>query len=98
MARTQTMVQLSDELLALLDRSAASHGASRSALIRKLLWQALEEDRERQIGETIAEGYRRIPQGIPDGWGELSEAAEHANRETMRSLDAEERAAGFDPW
>ncbi|MGI8660946.1 MAG: ribbon-helix-helix protein, CopG family [Thermoleophilaceae bacterium] len=98
MARTQTMVQLSDELLQVLDRSAASRGASRSALIRKLLWQALEEDRERQIGETIAEGYRRTPQGVPDEWGDLSEAAEHANRETMRSLAAEERAAGFDPW
>jgi hypothetical protein len=92
------MVQLSDELLEMLDRAAASRGASRSALIRNLLWEALEEDRERQIGEAIAEGYRRIPQEAPDGWGDLAKAAEHANRETMRRLDAEERAAGFDPW
>jgi len=92
------MVQLSDDLLEVLDRVAVTRGASRSALVRELLWQALEEDRERQIGESIAAGYRRIPQGTPDEWGDLARAAEHANRETMRRLDAEERAAGFDPW
>ncbi len=98
MARTQTMVQLSDELLEVLDRAAVNRGASRSALIRNLLWQALEEDSERQIGEAIAEGYRRIPQDTPDGWGDLASAAEHTNAETMRRLDAEEHAAGFAPW
>lgn len=98
MARTQTMVQLSDELLETLDREAAARGASRSALIRDLLFAALAEDRERQIGEAIAEGYRRIPQGTPDEWGDLSAAAEDANRETMQRLDAEERAAGFELW
>jgi len=92
------MVQLSDQLLEVLDQAAANRGASRSALIRHLLWQALANDRERQIGEAIAEGYRRIPQGAPDEWGDLETAAEHANRETLRRLDAEEHAAGFDPW
>lgn len=92
------MVQLSDELLETLDRVAAGRGASRSALIRELLSAALADDRERQIGEAIAEGYRRIPQGTPDEWGDLSAAADHANAETGRRLDAEERAAGFDPW
>jgi predicted transcriptional regulator len=92
------MVQLSDELLETLDRVAAGRGASRSALIRELLSAALADDRERQIGEAIAAGYRRIPQGTPDEWGDLSAAADHASRETALRLDAEERAAGFDPW
>lgn len=61
MARTQTMVQLSDELLEVLDRVAAARGASRSALVRELLWEALSEDRDRRIGELIADGYRRAP-------------------------------------
>ncbi len=98
MARTQTMVQLSEDLVGALDRAAVARNSSRSALIRDLLWEALSHDREREIGEQIAEGYRRIPQGEPDEWGDLSDAAEHSHRETLRRLDAEERAAGHDPW
>ena len=60
--------------------------------------RTLEDDRERRIGEAIAEGYRRIAQDTSDEWGDLAAAAEHANRETLRRLDAEEHAAGFDPW
>lgn len=92
------MVQLSDELLETLDRLAAARGASRSALIRQLLEEALADDRERRIGEAIAEGYRRIPQGATDEWGDLAAANRRSNREMMQRLDAEERAAGFDPW
>ncbi len=92
------MVQLSDELLATLDQAAVSRGASRSALIRELLWEALAEDREREIGERIAKGYRRIPQGARDEWQDLAEANRRSNREMLERLDAEERAAGFDPW
>lgn len=77
---------------------AAARGASRSALIRQLLGEALADDRERRIGEAIAEGYRRIPQGATDEWGDVAAAADHANLETARRLDAEERAAGFEPW
>ncbi|MGI8750043.1 MAG: ribbon-helix-helix protein, CopG family [Thermoleophilaceae bacterium] len=98
MARTQTMVQLSEELVGALDRAAVARNSSRSALIRELLWEALGRDREREIGAQIAEGYRRIPQGEPDEWGDLSGAADHSHRETLRRLDAEERAAGYDPW
>jgi predicted transcriptional regulator len=97
-ARTQTLVQLSDELLDVLDRVAAARGTSRSALVRELLWEALDDDRDRRIGELIADGYRRMPQGIPDAWGELGSSAEHGDPETLRRLDAEERTAGFTPW
>jgi hypothetical protein len=92
------MVQLSDELVEALDRAATTRGASRSALIRTLLWDGLRDDTERALGERIAEGYRRIPQVEPDEWGDLAAASDHSNRETLRRLDAEERAAGHDPW
>lgn len=92
------MVQLSEELVGALDRAAAARNSSRSALVRELLWTALSHDREREIGEMIAAGYRRTPQGEPDEWGDLSATAEHSHRETLRRLDAEERAAGYEPW
>jgi len=92
------MVQLSEQLVEALDRAAADRNRSRSALIRELLWEALSEDTEREIGEQIADGYRRIPQGKPDEWGDLSAASELAHRRVLRRLDTEERAAGYDPW
>ena len=58
----------------------------------------VQQDRERQIGEAIAEGYRQIAQGAPDEWGDLSEHNRRSNREMLKRLDAEDRAAGFDPW
>ena len=92
------MVQLSDVLLEALDRAAPSRGASRSALIRELLWTGLQDDHERDVGERIADGYRRVPQAEIDEWGDLAAAAEHSNRDTLQRLDAEERAAGHGPW
>lgn len=98
MARTQTMVQLSDELLETLDRAAQRRGGSRSALIRELLWQGLAEDRQALIGERIAAGYRRVPAAEPDEWGELGAGADASTEELLRRLDAEERRHGHEPW
>jgi predicted transcriptional regulator len=98
MARTQTMVQLSDELLAELDAEAAERGVSRSAVIRDALEEHLEKRRQDVIGLAIAEGYRRIPPGEPDEWGDLEHLADISHREMSQRLDEEERAAGFDPW
>jgi metal-responsive CopG/Arc/MetJ family transcriptional regulator len=92
------MVQLSHDLLETLDRAAATRGESRSALIRELLWEGLRDERERELGERIAEGYRQIPQAEPDEWGELAAGAEHSNLDTLWRLEAEERASGHDPW
>jgi metal-responsive CopG/Arc/MetJ family transcriptional regulator len=61
-ARKQTLVQLSEELLALLDREAARRHVSRSALIREAIEQHLDAERRAEIGRQIAEGYRRIPE------------------------------------
>jgi len=78
MARRQTLVQLSDELLALLDERAARTGRSRSELIRAAVERELAADRAAAIDAAIVEGYRRIPQE-PDPWAEL------AARESIRA-------------
>ena len=63
MARTQTLVQLSDELLAELDARAAREGRSRSELIRRALVDYLAGDRQAEIDRQIVEGYTEHPQG-----------------------------------
>lgn len=91
------MVQLNEELLALLDREAARRGTSRSALIRTAVAAFLHDEREAEIDRQILEGYRRIPPATPDAWGEpRADGAETAVM--LERLDAEERAAGFGPW
>jgi len=98
MARTQTMVQLTDELLTKLDTEAAERGMSRSAVIREAIETHIVEREHDAIGEAIAEGYRRIPPGTPDEWGDLELMADVSTREGLQRLDQEEREAGFDPW
>ncbi len=61
MARTQTIVQLSDELLAELDARRASEGRSRSDLIREAIEAYLADDRAATIDRAIVDGYTRIP-------------------------------------
>jgi hypothetical protein len=55
------------------------------------------EDDHRRVGEEIAEGYRRIPQLVPDDWGDFEELADRLEEDTMRRLDAEERAPSVKP-
>jgi predicted transcriptional regulator len=98
MARTQTMVQLTDDLVDLLDQEAARRGASRSAVIRDILESALAEHREAELGRRIAEGYRRIPPGTPDEWGSLDDMSDHATADLLARLDREEAEAGLEPW
>lgn len=92
------MVQLTDELVESLDRTAARRGVSRSALIRELVSDGLRQVNADAVGEQIAEGYRRIPQTQPDEWGDLAVANDIATEELAQRLDAEERAAGHEPW
>lgn len=61
MARAQTLVQLSDELLDQLDRHRERDGRSRSALIREAIERYLASDREAEIDRLIVEGYERTP-------------------------------------
>jgi metal-responsive CopG/Arc/MetJ family transcriptional regulator len=62
MARTQTLVQLTDDLLRLLDERAARERRSRSTLIREAIEQYLHDEREAELVRQHIEGYRRIPQ------------------------------------
>lgn len=61
-ARTQTLVQLSDDLLAQLDARMVREGRSRSELIREALTVYLGADREAEIDRQIVEAYTRQPQ------------------------------------
>jgi metal-responsive CopG/Arc/MetJ family transcriptional regulator len=62
MARKQSLVQLSDALLSLLDERAVRSGRSRSALIREAIEQYLAADTEATIDQAIVSGYEAVPQ------------------------------------
>lgn len=83
MARCQTLVQLNQELLALLDRRSAREGVSRSAVIRHAVAAYLEVDREAEIDRQIIEGYTRMPQTDDD---DLDEWSENRRRESWDDL------------
>lgn len=73
MMRTQTLVQLSDELVSLLDQRAASRGISRSQLIREAVEAHLRVDHEAEISRRIVEGYTAVPDDRElDRWAEAS--------------------------
>jgi predicted transcriptional regulator len=101
MTRTQTMVQLTDDLIELLDQRAARTKDSRSALIREAVEKFLAADRDGLIDRQIIEGYTRMPQGGEhdvDEWGNLARQATVLAADQMRQLNEEEREAGFEPW
>jgi len=63
MSSTQVAVRFGDELLRDLDWLVV-HGdyGNRAEAIRAALAQVIDVERRREIGEQIAEGYRRIPE------------------------------------
>ena len=94
-ARTQTLVQLNEELLELLDRGAAARGVSRSALIRELVREGLGAERSRVLDEQMARGYGDAPQaGARDEWGDLDRFTEVNARRNLAALAEEES----EPW
>jgi hypothetical protein len=98
MARIQTLVQLTDDLLAALDEEAAARGISRSALLREIVEGHLETRRADHVSRSIVDGYRELPPATPDGWGDLDAVADRSRHELEDRLAAEERAQGFEPW
>ncbi len=94
--RAQTLVQLSDDLLELLDRRASARGVSRSALIRDLLLEGLASDRSSEISRRIADGYRRVPQETArDAWGDLDAWTATNARRNLAERAAEEGDQGW---
>jgi metal-responsive CopG/Arc/MetJ family transcriptional regulator len=61
MARTQTLVQLSDELVERLDAYRAREGRSRSEVVREAIERYLESDREAEIDRLMVDAYTRRP-------------------------------------
>ena len=67
-ARTQTLVQLTPDLIEALDEYRERTGASsRSEVIREAIARLLAEDREALIDRQIVEAYTRRPQ--EEIWG-----------------------------
>ncbi|MBW3575014.1 MAG: ribbon-helix-helix domain-containing protein [Actinobacteria bacterium] len=97
-SRTQTLVQLSDTLLAMLDQRAARRGVSRSQLIREAVEAHLADDLEAEISRRILAGYEAVPQSTLDEWGDPSGVAAATARDLHRRLDAEEAEAGQPGW
>lgn len=96
--RKQTLVQLSDDLIASLDAEAQRLGSSRSAVIREAVERYFADGIEASIDRAIVEGYTRLPPGTPDGWGDLEAQADRAAAEVGARLDAEEAEDGAEPW
>lgn len=73
--RTQTLVQLNDELITALDQKRAHTGQSRSYLIREALQRYLQRDvDEAEIDRQIVEAYTEYPQ-TEEEWGPWTDAA-----------------------
>jgi metal-responsive CopG/Arc/MetJ family transcriptional regulator len=88
-ARKQVLVQLSDELVASLDRRARQRAVSRSQLIREAVEQLVAD--ELAAERAYVESYTRFPQ-------EDDPEADIATILTSRDMDEEEREAGFESW
>lgn len=65
--RTETLVQLDDRLLALLDQEAQRRGVSRSALIRAAIEHYLYDEVQSALDRALVAGYRRAPPREPTG-------------------------------
>jgi len=90
--RTQTLVQLTDELREQLDRRATRDGVSRSRLIRDLLEQALAEERAGGHDRELIAAYSRVPQAdARDAWGDLDAWTAANTRRNLAALEDEER-------
>jgi hypothetical protein len=98
MARSQTMVQLTDELVAELDTEAQRRGISRSAIIREALDAYLAQQRSDDIGRRIVAGYVAKPPTTPDEWASVGHLGDTGSAELGQRLDEEERTAGHAPW
>lgn len=91
-------MQLTEAQVVALDVLAARRRVSRSALIRSAVDGILADDRERHLAEEIVAGYRRIPPGEPDAWGDVEAALDQNTLETLQRVADEERRAGTAPW
>jgi Arc/MetJ-type ribon-helix-helix transcriptional regulator len=73
----QLVTRIDDEMARQLDELLETGAvASRSEAVRQGLEILFETHRRRRIGESIVEGYRRVPEGVgPDQWSDKATAA-----------------------
>ena len=91
MKRTQTLVQLTEDLVHQLDSRAEALGVSRSKLIRELLERGLAEEAEAKLARRMNEGYQRVPQSEGrDAWGDLDVWVQVMSRRNMAALAEDE--------
>lgn len=95
MARVQTIVQLTPEIVKALDQEALRRGVSRSALVRDSIDAYLQDSREARITAQLVRAYGEIPQGAEDEWGDLGQQMRDNTRRTLQRLDSEEDGAGL---
>jgi metal-responsive CopG/Arc/MetJ family transcriptional regulator len=101
MARAQTMVQLTENLVERLDDRAARTGVSRSQLVREAVEEFLTADRKELIDQQIVDGYTRMPQVDEydtDEWADLDKQLTALTAKQMQQLNREEREAGYGLW
>lgn len=93
MARVQTLVQLSEELIAALDGVAERRGVSRSQVIREAVSAHLADLREVKLTAALVRGYQSSPQGGDDAWGSLDAFRRESRKRILERLDDEESAS-----
>lgn len=69
--KTQTLVQLTPDLLSALDQQSATTGRSRSDLIREAIRSYLEDVLEDEIDRKLVAGYTKKPQ-TADKWADVA--------------------------
>jgi Arc/MetJ-type ribon-helix-helix transcriptional regulator len=80
----QIAVRIPDELAESLEKLVSSGTfETKAEAIRAALDRLVEAERRRRVGELVADGYRRIPQGHDD--------VEAARQAAIRSIEEE-------PW
>jgi metal-responsive CopG/Arc/MetJ family transcriptional regulator len=70
--RRQVLVQLPDDLLAVVDECASKRGVSRSELVRTALREHLAAMFGAETDRRIVEAYTRQPQPEQDPWAEAA--------------------------
>ncbi|HWL43777.1 MAG TPA: hypothetical protein VNQ73_12600 [Ilumatobacter sp.] len=88
MSSTQVAVRCNDQLLRDLDWLVIRCDyENRAEAIRAALQQVIDAERRREIGEQIAEGYRRIPQ-----------TDDEFVKSDLAHMDAEEGSFDWSDW
>lgn len=95
------MVQLTDDLVAMLDQRAAQEGVSRSQVIREAIVAFFESGRSAAIDRQLVDAYTRMPQGgayDADEWGDMAALMTTLTTDQARAVATEEHEAGLEPW